>query len=230
MRRYKWEVQWGSRTKHIEELRDLSTEYIKALEDNTFTCIVMKYLDGYQTLSACVTGPATALSQDACAQLLRDLVTKMMKGMVSLGSYFVHRDIKPDNVMVLWGEDEDTKTIGDVKLIDWGLSFHPPLGRGKEEGEEAEAEAETETVVEGDPSVNVDAEVEEGLRASLSGVALSSKPGKEGTQPDEILQNKFLSVSEAGHNTRTQEKRSSVIDVKLLGALYFFLENRETPL
>mmetsp|Transcript_18174 Transcript_18174/g.45396 ORF Transcript_18174/g.45396 Transcript_18174/m.45396 type:complete len:530 (-) Transcript_18174:3316-4905(-) len=51
--------------------------------------------------------------------------------------------------------------------------------------------------------------------------------GDEETQPEEVLQTTFLRITEAEANS--VDKRSPCIDVKLLGAVYFFLRTRMFP-
>mmetsp|Transcript_40497 Transcript_40497/g.105001 ORF Transcript_40497/g.105001 Transcript_40497/m.105001 type:complete len:628 (-) Transcript_40497:2596-4479(-) len=231
VRRFGCEAQWGFDLENskIDLTPPVCESWTTNWEEETnVTCIVMEYLENYQTLDTLVSGPGSALSQNESAQLLGDLVTKMMKTMdQTLHSYFIHRDIKPDNVMVRLGaDDKGKKHCVDVKLLDWGLAYHPKIYLNLEKRKEKEEEEEEEEISIENLSIYDDSEKESKSQPEEAAQAKSEPPQQ--TQPDEVPLNAFLRVSEAG-DKREDVMRSPKMDIKLLGALYFYLRTGKRP-
>ena len=99
------EFEIGLQLDHPNICRTISMEPVGELGD----CIVMEYVDG-ETLEAAVKG----------GNMTEDKVRKIASQLLDAMEYMhakqtVHRDIKPSNIML-------THRVGDVKLIDFGLS------------------------------------------------------------------------------------------------------------
>jgi serine/threonine-protein kinase len=78
--------------------------------------LVMELLEGRSLAAVLEDGPLTLKrAVNVCLQLADALHAVHAKGVI-------HRDLKPDNVIVLGGPDSDLSTVPSVKLLDFGIA------------------------------------------------------------------------------------------------------------
>mmetsp|Transcript_18179 Transcript_18179/g.45467 ORF Transcript_18179/g.45467 Transcript_18179/m.45467 type:complete len:561 (-) Transcript_18179:181-1863(-) len=188
-RRHSQEVEWGKllKKKGVLQLSACFENHITPPANIGLTCVIMENLKGHHNLNY-LKKRSKPLERNQAVSLLLTLVHRMMEAMQQLGSYFVHRDIKPGNIML---EFSDTKEpiAESIRLIDWGLAYLP------------------------------------GMKVD----AIQFLGGDEETQPREALQTTFLRVTDTEADSEVSEKRNPCIDIKLLGAVYFFLRTKKFP-